>query len=393
MNPAPPSSTERSPASTTRERLARRDTPRRRGFWQPAEWEPHEAVWLAWPSHAELWRDNLPAAQASFTALCAAIADPEPLTACARGERLEILVPDAATLPTARAALAGAGVLQARFHVIPFGDIWLRDTAPIFLRDRGGALLAQCFEFNGWAEKYVLPHDDGVAEAVARAAEVPVLRAPLVLEGGSVEVDGAGTCLTTRQCLLHPGRNPRMQQEDLEAWLEEFLGVERVLWLDQGLRNDHTDGHIDTLARFVAPGVVTCMEPSGSADPNHDALRDIMAVLRASHDARGRRLTVMPLPSPGAVVDAEGTLQPASYANFYIGDRAVVVPTYDVAADDAAVRAVAALFPGRRTVGVPARAILSGGGAFHCITQQQPARIPRGDDREAGAARASEGGV
>lgn len=356
-------------------RLARRDTPRRRGFWQPAEWERHEAVWLAWPSHRDLWREHLPAAQAAFADLCLAIADADPCSGCAHGERLEVLVPDTATLGAARAALVARGA-PARFHVIPFGDIWLRDTAPIFLRDAEGAPLAVCFDFNGWAGKYVLPHDDTVAEAISRAADVPALRAPLVLEGGSVDVDGAGTCLTTRQCLLHPGRNPQLGQAELDAALQAFLGVSRVLWLDQGLQNDHTDGHVDTLARFVAPGAVACMEPSGADDPNREALLDILATLKASADAAGRRLTVTPLPSPGAVLDQEGRLMPASYVNFYIGNRAVVVPTYDVPNDERALRAVAALFPDRRTVGVPARAILSGGGAFHCITQQQPARIP-----------------
>jgi agmatine deiminase len=218
----------------------------------------------------------------------------------------------------------------------------------------------------------VLPEDDRVAERVVRAAEVPRVTYDWVLEGGSVEVDGEGTVLTTRQCLLHTNRNPSMDAARVEASLREALGVDKVLWLNEGLLNDHTDGHVDTIARFVAPGVVVCMEPGKGDDPNEKALRGVAGELEAMTDARGRRLEVVRIPSPGRVEGEDGELMPASYVNFYIGNRAVVVPTYGVQADDAALRAVARLFPTRGTVGIDARAILSGGGAFHCITQQQP---------------------
>ena len=191
-------------------------------------------------------------------------------------------------------------------------------------------------------------------------------------EGGSFFVDGEGTLLTTEQCLLNPNRNPGMSQADLEAALREGLGAQKVLWLDEGLLNDHTDGHIDTLARFVAPGVVVCMEARDPADPNAATLARLAADLEAMTDAQGRRLRVVRIPSPGAVLDEAGELMPASFVNFYIGNRTVVVPTYGTPFDDEAVAALAPLFPGRRVAGRSARAILSGGGAFHCITQQQP---------------------
>ncbi len=345
-------------------------TPRAAGFRQPAEWDRHEAVWLAWPSHRDLWGDALEPVRSAFTDFASAIADVDLDRGRPRGERLEVLVPDAANEASAKSALAGLG---ARFHRIPFGDIWLRDTAPVFLTGKGGARASVSFAFNGWGGKYVLPHDEGVSSRIAAAAELPAFRFPLVLEGGSVEVDGEGTCLTTRQCLLHPNRNPAMTEEMLEAGLRDALGVETVLWLGDGLCNDHTDGHVDTLARFVAPGVVVCMRPAGRLDPNAKALRAAEAKLRTFRDVRGRRLEVVGVPSPGIVADAAGHPMPASYVNFYVANTTVIVPAYGVPNDEAARTGVASLFPTRRILSVSARNLLEGGGAFHCITQQVPA--------------------
>jgi agmatine deiminase len=331
---------------------------------QPAEWDRHSACWLAWPSHGHLWQEQLVSAQTEFAALCRAIAEDG-------GEALDLLVPDAAAEAGARVALAPI-LGQVRFHRVPVGDIWLRDTAPIFVKKGAGSLQAACFRFNGWGGKYVLPEDDRVADRVAALSGLPRRDHGWILEGGSVEVDGEGTVLTTRQCLLNPNRNPGMSQADIEAALRESLGAERVLWLDEGLLNDHTDGHIDTLARFVAPGVVVCMQAGDAADPNAATLDRLAADLATFTDARGRRLQVVRIPSPGVVEDEDGELMPASFVNFYIGNRSVVVPTYGTPYDAAAVAALAPLFRGRRVVGRSARAILSGGGAFHCITQQQP---------------------
>ncbi|HJW44636.1 MAG TPA: agmatine deiminase family protein [Geothrix sp.] len=331
---------------------------------QPAEWDRHSACWLAWPSHGHLWREKLAPAQAEWAALCVAMAEQG-------GEALEILVQDEAAEAAARAALAPV-IGQARFHRVPVGDIWLRDTAPIFVKDVEGRLQAACFQFNGWGGKYVLPDDDRVAGRVAALSGLPRRDQDWVLEGGSVEVDGEGTILTTRQCLLNPNRNPGLAQAELEAALTLGLGARKVLWLGVGLLNDHTDGHIDTLARFVAPGVVVCMRALDGDDPNAAALDQIAADLAAFTDARGRKLQVVRIPSPGLVLDEEGEPMPASYVNFYIGNRTVVVPTYGTPHDKAAVAALTPLFPGRRVLGRSARAILSGGGAFHCITQQQP---------------------
>lgn len=335
-------------------------TPRDAGFRMPAEWAHHASTWIAWPSHADLWQDDLEPARAAVARLVAAVAD---------GETVEVLVPDEANERLARAALSYP---RTRFHRIPFGDIWLRDTAPVFLDNPSGDEASVRFAFNGWGGKFVLEGDDRVAERIADVAGVRSFAMPLVLEGGAVEVDGEGSVLVTRQCLLNPNRNPTMQTPDIERAICDSLGCEKTLWLGDGLDNDHTDGHVDTIARFAQPGVLVVMEPRAADDPNRDVLRAIARDAAALVDARGRRLEVVRIPSPGRVTDPAGRVLPASYVNFYVSNAAVVVPTYGSPFDDEAVERVSALFPGRRTTGIDARAVLSGGGAFHCITQQQP---------------------
>ena len=348
----------KSMSSSSIDQKQRPGTPASQGYFQPAEWAPHEACWLAWPSDAELWEDHLEPAQEEFTALCRSI-----------DERLEILVPDAAARIQAEKALAG---LSVRFHDMPFGDIWLRDTAPIFLTD-DTQVSAACFRFNGWGEKYDLPYDDEVSLRIAKASGLPVFHSDWILEGGSVDVDGEGTCLTSKQCLLNPNRNSEMTQAQIEEALRASLGVKTVLWVNEGLLNDHTDGHIDTIARFVAPGKVICMEARDANDPNHRVLEHIAKDLARMKDARGRQLEVIRIPSPGRVLSDDYAVMPASFVNFYIANQTVIVPTYGSPFDAEAVEGIARCFPERKTVGLSAQAILNGGGAFHCITQQQPA--------------------
>jgi len=327
----------------------------------PAEWARHTAVWTAWPHDPEQWLEGLEAPRRALMEMVAAIVDLD--GTAPRGERVELLVRDASDEAAAR-QLLGPAVAGVRFHHTRYGDVWLRDTGPIFVA-RSGELAAARFRFDGWGGKYVMPGDTEVAAQVMTWAGIAGAAFEFVLEGGAIEVDGTGTLLTTRQCLLGGGRNPGLDERALDARLRWALGAERVVWLDRGLRNDHTDGHIDTLARFVAPDVVTCMEPAPN-DPNRDALAGILADLRAAG------FEVVVVPSPGAVEDASGELMPASYMNFYIANTTVVVPTYGAAADDAAVAAIARMFPSRRTVAVDGKAVVVGGGAFHCSTQQQP---------------------
>jgi len=333
----------------------------------PAEWTPHTAVWTAWPHDAEQWLEGLAAPQRALMQMVSAIVDLDGDRP--RGERVELLVRTAADEAAAR-ALLGPSAAGVRFHPARYGDVWLRDTGPIFVV-RDGELSAARFRFDGWGGKYLMEGDPELGAQVMEWAGVRGAAFDFVLEGGAIEVDGDGTVLTTRQCMLGGARNPGLDQAALDARLRWALGVEQVVWLDRGLENDHTDGHIDTLARFVAPGVVACMEPA-AGDPNHDALAGIIADLRAATSARGGKLEVVTVPSPGAVLDASGMLMPASYMNFYIANTTVVIPVYGVATDDAAVAAIAKLFPGRRAVAVDGKAVVVGGGAFHCSTQQQP---------------------
>jgi len=322
---------------------------------QPAEWAPHQAVWTAWPSHPELWEENIEPARAEVAALIRAI------DADGRGERVELLAATEDAVRSAEAAVAGT---RTRVHHVPFGDIWLRDTGPIFLKGEGG-IIACDPGFNGWGGKYVLEHDEEVASAVARLARVPVRAVPWILEGGAIDVDGTGLAVTTEQCLLNPNRNPGFSRVEVEARLADDLGIMHVLWLGDGLMNDHTDGHVDNLARFVGEGRLALPQAAGADDPNAAVFADARA------RAKAFGLEVASLPSPGKVM-ADGKIIPASYMNFYIANTVVVVPTYGCPNDAAAVAAVQDLFPEHRAIGLPANHILTGGGSFHCITQQVP---------------------
>jgi agmatine deiminase len=329
----------------------------------PAEWAPHRAMWLGFPSHAELWEENLPAAQAEVAALARALAGPG-------AERVRLMTGTAEGADEARRLLGEAAEVEIVTGV--FGDIWLRDTGPIFALGPQG-LVAQGFRFNGWGGKYQLPHDDTVAGQIAAAAGAPLNEFGFILEGGALDHDGEGTVLTTGQCLLNSNRNPGWSQADAEAALAEALGAKTVLWLGEGLENDHTDGHVDNLARFVAPGVVACPVAYGRGDPNAQAYDDAARRLGDMTDAAGRKLQVMRIPSPGWIDGPDRKAAPASHMNFLIANRAVIVPIYAETPGAFAVQALEHLFPGRQVIGLPSRAILTGGGSFHCITQQEPA--------------------
>lgn len=318
----------------------------------PAEWAPHAAVWIGFPSHPELWEDDLDAARDEVTAFGRAV------HADGRGERVILVAADEDAAEAAR-SLAGD---FAEIVVEPFGDIWLRDTGPIVLSDHS----ARDFRFNGWGGKYDLPGDDDVGLRLAASKLLPVERCEWVLEGGAIDGDGTGLVVTTEQCLLNPNRNPALSKAEIERRLHDDLGLDQVLWLGEGLMNDHTDGHVDNLARFVAPGVLAIPQAAEN-DPNWLVYQHAAAAAEAMPG-----ITVVRIPSPGRVLRDE-EIVPASYMNFYIGNAAVVVPLYGAPNDESAVAAVQQLFPGRTAVGLRADAILTGGGSFHCISQQVPA--------------------
>ncbi|HEX8062480.1 MAG TPA: agmatine deiminase family protein [Allosphingosinicella sp.] len=320
---------------------------------QPPEWAEHEWVWIGFPSHPDLWEDDLEAARQEIAAFAAAV------HADGAGEEVRLVAADPASARAARKLAPFATVLQE-----PFGDIWLRDTGPIILKS-GRERRPRIFRFNGWGGKYELEGDGTVGPRLAEGAGMEAVRRDWVLEGGAIDVDGTGLAVTTEQCLLNPNRNPGMSREEVQARLDEDLSIERLLWLGEGLLNDHTDGHVDNLARFVAEGTLAIPEPAGGDDPNAAVYRDA----RARAEAFG--LKIEAFPSPG-FVDRDGEIVPASYMNFYIGNAAVVVPLYGRPNDSAAVAALERLFRGRKVVGIPAPHALTGGGSFHCISQQVP---------------------
>jgi agmatine deiminase len=328
----------------------------------PPEWAPQQAIWTAWPASAEEWNGDLESPRGEVAALVRALHP---------SNRVRLLVAGAEAEESARAAIGGAAELvPARY-----GDIWLRDTGPIFAQTPDGAVALR-FKTNGWGGKFELPDDAIVGDEIARLAATPVRSFDFVLEGGAVEHDGEGTILATRESLLNANRNG-WSEGQAEAALRQAFGARKIVWLERGLRNDHTDGHIDVLARFVGPARVVCQSPCGADDPNADILEEITRTLESATDASGRRIEIIRVPSPGLVVNELGEVAPASHMNFVIANGVVAVPVYGTPSGVCAVEALRAVFPGREVVGLPSRGILgagsAGGGSFHCMTREEPA--------------------
>lgn len=347
---------------------------------QPAEWAPHAAVWIGWPSAADLWEEDLAPAQAEVASFIRAILFPDvndPKGARTTGEPVDLVYNGAEARAAAEAFRVKLPIPNLlRLHEAPMGDIWLRDTGPIFVTG-AGRLAASAFTFNGWGGKYQLGEDERLADIISEIAGVPLKRFDrLIAEGGALEPDGEGTVITTRQCLLNPNRNPGLSEKDIEAILREAIGAEKVIWLDEGLAGDHTDGHVDNLARFIAPGKVICQHPTGDDDPNKDVLNAIHETLSKATGADGRKLEVIEIPSPGAALMDDEPVA-ASHMNFYIANHSVVMPSYGALSgeEEAAEQALAILHDvaGRpHAHAIDASHLLTGGGSFHCISQQQP---------------------
>jgi agmatine deiminase len=335
-------------------------TPAADGFFMPAEWAPHKRCWMEWPCRTELWGEGLDDARAAYTEVAKAIAEFEPVTMIAIGAELaEVSLrcgPGVACLPLAH------------------DDSWMRDNGPTFLVDGQGGLAGVDWRFNAWGEKYQNYENDAtVAGAVLKHLDVLAYAAPMVLEGGSIHVDGEGTLLTSEQCLLNANRNPDLSRPQIEKLLRDYTGVRQVIWLGQGLVDDETDGHVDNLACFVRPGVVLALSTEDPEDANYAALQDNLSRLRAARDAAGRTLEVIEIPQPARRMEAEGRRLALSYINFYIANGGIVMPYFEDAKDEAAFAIVSQCFPGREVRQIPLLDIVCGGGGIHCITQQQPA--------------------
>lgn len=323
----------------------------------PPEWAPHAAIWLGWPHLRDEWGDAFDSARDEISSFAKALCQTTP-TRVACGSR--------EAYSSAWSALEheiGDGLIS--LHTLPSGDIWVRDTGAIFAQIDGRQIALE-FQFNGWGGKFVMPGDALTAGGMASVETVERRRHSFVLEGGAIDLDGAGRLLTTRQCMLHPNRNETWTQTRAEAALRSAFAVGDIIWLGDGLRNDHTDGHVDNIARFAGPGRVVCQSPSGADDPN----AGVYAAVKSGLIQAG--LEVVEIPSPGRIVDDQGEIMPASHMNFLISNSRVFLPVYEATYAPQAIRGLELVFPDYEILGLPARNILSGGGAFHCMTQQVP---------------------
>jgi agmatine deiminase len=345
--------------------LRNNDTPRNRGFHMPAEWEPHDAVWLSWPHNTATF-PQLDAVEEAYYQF---------ILAAHTSERVELFVPTAVIHRKVRARLreAGADLSLITLHTNDYSDVWIRDYGPTFVVNRAMKKIAMVrWDFNAWGGKYEDQKQDGrIPLSINRRLILPLFTPGIVLEGGSIDVNGKGTVLTTRACLLNPNRNPGLSADQIEEKLKEYLGIEKVIWLNDGIIGDDTDGHIDDIARFVDPSTVVCAYEKDIADANYPALHDNYEILRLSSDQSGKPLTVVKLPMPAPVMDNDERY-PASYTNFYIGNSVVIVPVFKDPHDAEALRILQELFPERMVIGINARAMVEGYGTFHCGTQQQP---------------------
>ncbi len=338
----------------------------------PAEWEPHAATWLSWPHKEESWPGKFAPIPGIFA---------EMVRLLSPGERVCINVNDEEMERSVRAILerAGACMDNVRFYLIPTNDAWCRDHGPIFVWRENGIdpqLTAIDWNFNSWGGKYPpFDLDDRVPARIAEQLGIPRISPGIVMEGGSIDVNGTGSLLTTRSCLLNPNRNPHLSRGEIEIRLREHLGARNILWLGEGIAGDDTDGHVDDLARFVDRETIVTMVEDDPADENHAPLRENLEMLHGMKDERGRAFRILSISMPPARFH-EGCRLPCSYANFYIGNEVVLVPVFGAPSDAAALETLQRLFPGRRVRGIECADMVWGLGALHCVTQQQPGTPP-----------------
>ena len=342
------------------------NTPKNLGFSMPAEWEKHSAVWLSWP-HDTTSFPHLKEAEESFA---------EFIKEISTSEKVELQVLNEVMLDHVTELLEGEGVDMERvtFHPANYADIWFRDYGPIFITNPKTKELAMAkWTFNAWGNKYkILLKDNEIPYVMNTKMNLPMFEPGIVMEGGSIEVNGKGTLMTTEQCLLNKNRNPNLSREEIEKYLSDYLGVRHFIWLKEGIEGDDTDGHIDDIARFVNPTTVLCAYEEDESHPDHKVLKENFEILQNSKDQDGNPLTVIKLPTPGKI-SAHAEPLPASYANFYIGNTKVLVPTFGTENDQKALDIIQSVFPDRKAVGIDATYLVYGYGTFHCMSQQQPA--------------------
>lgn len=357
-------------------------TPAQLGYRMPAEWAPHRGTWLSWPHRESSWPGKFAPVPDVFARMVALLAP---------GEEVHINVSDAAMASEVRRRLAAHDVPDGRvfLHHHATNDAWCRDHGPVFVQRTVDGVPEEAivdWGYNAWGGKYPpFDLDDAVPTRVGETFGIPVFYPGIVMEGGSIDLNGCGTLLTTEACLLHPNRNPDLTKPDIERILRDYLGVRHILWLGEGIAGDDTDGHVDDLTRFVDPRTVVTVVEDDPQDENYRPLQDNLARLRSMQDQDGQPLRVVTLPMPPALRHDDQRL-PASYANFYIGNEIVLLPTYRAATDEPARATLQQLFPTRRVVGLDSTDLVWGLGSFHCVTQQWPA-LPQTPAAGAGGSR------
>jgi agmatine deiminase len=344
-------------------------TPAALGFHMPAEWHPHHSTWLSWPKDPETWPDRVTQVEEIYLQMIAALAP---------HEIVNLLVDDVETEQMVREKCGPAIAANIRFHHLQTVDAWIRDYGPNFLLGPDGELAYNDWIFNAWGNKYEeLKKDDSIPARLEPILKLRRFSPGIVMEGGSIEVNGAGCVLTSEQCLLNRNRNPGLSQAEIEQYLKDYLGVTKVLWLGEGIVGDDTDGHIDDIARFVASNVIVCAVEEDPADANYEILQDNLTRLRSMTDATGKSFEIVTLPMPGIVGGESTTARdlerlPASYANFYIANSVVLAPVFGHANDTRAVETLQKFFPTRRVVPINCEPLVWGMGTIHCVSQQQP---------------------
>jgi len=343
-------------------------TPAQLGYYFPAEWAPHVATWLSWPHKEASWPGKIQSIYAVYAQFVKALAE---------GEQVCINV-DNSTMQTEAVRWlqeVGTDLTKVTFYHHPTNDAWCRDHGPAFLVNPEAALkkVVIKWKYNAWGEKYP-PHDldNLIPYRIAEVRQLPIFQPGIVMEGGSVEFNGRGTVLTTTACLLNPNRNPHLNQAQIEQYLHDYYGVINVLWLGDGIVGDDTDGHIDDITRFVNEDTVVTVVERNPNDGNYQPLQENLKSLNRMRLENGKQLNIIELPMPSAVIYEDQRL-PASYANFYIGNAAVVVPTYRDPNDDLALQILEKCFPDRQVIGLDSTDIIWGLGSFHCLSQQEPA--------------------
>ncbi len=335
------------------------------GFSMPAEWEIHAATWMGWPFDDDYWLGYLEVARQDFTGLIRTIADFESVIVTVANEEAE---EDAKK----RLGATAKGLENIRFRHFPLEDIWFRDMAPIFIRDTYGKVALTDWQFNGWGNKFEWKKDILVPKGIADELGAKRFEIPIVMEGGALEINSQSVLLTTKQCLLNKNRNPKLSREEIETYLKDYLGVKQFIWLESGLEGDRTDGHIDTITRFANDTTIITSVCEDKNDTNYAPMQENLEILKNARQPNGDLYNLVELPLPKKRLDVDGERLPMTYANFYIGNGFVVMPTYDDDNDNEALAILQSNFPDHKVIALNSTGLITGGGSFHCVTQQQP---------------------